>query len=320
MRTGAARVGRGARPTARWGRLVPSADNLKLAYFITAHHKPYQLRWLLDAIYAEDCHYLLHVDLKSRMLVKENRRGVYAEVKRILADFPRVRLLPSRIVNWGGWTLTKIGLDAIDILLAAGEWDYFVNLSGQCYPIKPMATIRRTLAENYPMNYIETTAFADLPPDDWHPRRYRMLETPFRAIRLRGPRPLPKDFTLAWKGGQWVFLTRQFCQWQQEAPLARQIKAYLRHAYLSDELMFQTLLMNGPWRDTQAPHFGREIQWPGPKTLTMEHARLLDESTALFARKFDANLDRNILVHTANRCGLPIPRTNAEDSRDAAAA
>ena len=281
----------------------------RLAWFILAHHKPGQLRWLFEAIYDPRDLFLIHVDAKSLLGIKPERDGTWAMARRLAAGRANVRLLRPRFTNWGGWSLSRLQLDAIDRLLADGpDWSYFVNVSGQCYPIRPLAELRAMLAQADGQAFVEMRPFASLPPDDWHLQMAPMREWPHRAIRLQGRRTPPGTFTLDHKGSQWCMLPRAFCDWQRAAPVRPEIERYLRGLLLSDELVVQALVRNGPWRERLAPHYGREIVWPGPKVMTLADAPLLAQSPGYIARKFDAGVDEAVLHALAQRIGAPVPR------------
>jgi hypothetical protein len=281
-----------------------------IAYFVMAHHRPQQLRALLQALAespgAEQDLVLLHVDCKSILGLKPERRGIWAMARQLAARYPNVRLLRPRFTNWGGWSLSRIQLDAIDMALALSPtWSHFVNLSGQCYPIKPLADLRASLAAAGDEVFVELRPFAELPADDWHLRWHPMLELPHKAIKRPGMRRPPTDFELAYKGSQWSILPRAFCEWQRTASIGRRIRHYLRHLLLSDELIVQTLVRNGPWRDRVARHYGREIVWPGPRVLTTADLPMLQSSPAFFARKFDPDVDPTIVPALARLFGYP---------------
>ncbi len=280
-----------------------------IAWFIMLHNNPAQFEWLLRAIYNTDDIFLVHVDLKSLFNWK-GRGGTYSRVRDLVAGRPNIRLMRPRSTNWGGWSLGRISLDAIDILLDTdSNWTHFVNLSGECYPIKSMAAIREALRARPDDVYVETKAFADLPPDDWHPRRPRVFETPVKIVILPGARQPPRGFRLDHKGSQWVMLPRAFCAWQRTAPFRREMDRYMRFSPLSDELVMQALLLNGPFKAHQAPQYGRAIKLIEPAAhpvmLTVEHYDYLKASTALFARKFDARKDAAILHLLARDIGAP---------------
>jgi hypothetical protein len=288
----------------------------RLAYFVMVHHKPYQFEWLMRAIYTPDDLFLVHVDLKSRLGIKKDRRGLMREVRRICAGRPNIVLMRSRATNWGGWSLSRVLIDAVR---QAREhpiaWSHFVNLSGQCYPLKPIADIKAEIVAAGDRLHVELKSIATQPADDWHHRWSPMIETPLRAFRLPGRRRPPSGFTIEHKGSQWVVLPRTFCEWAVNAPLTRRVSAYLRRLLLSDELVVQALATNGPWHDRIAPSYGRAIYWPGPKLLTIDDLPRLLESGAWFARKFDVQADAAVL-HALARHGrfaagpAPVPAPN----------
>ncbi len=290
-----------------------------IAYFILAHHRPQQLRWLVEALARPGGPHrdtvILHIDRKSMLGLKADRRGIWQTAKALAAEHPNVILMRPRFTNWGGWSLARIQLDAIAIALqASAGWSHFINLSGQCYPIKPIEQIRQALAADPDQVFVELRHLSTLPPDDWHLRWHPMIELPHRAVKFKGPRPPPAEFELAYKGSQWSILPRAFCEWQGRAPIARPIKRYLSRLLLSDELIVQTLVRNGPWRDKVAPHYGREIVFPGPKVMTRDDLPRLLSSPALFSRKFDHDRDPEVLPQLARQLGYPmsgLPRNPA---------
>jgi Core-2/I-Branching enzyme len=278
----------------------------RFAYLILAHRCPGQLRALIEAIYDPKDLILLHVDLKSLLGIRPERNGTWPMARQLARVYPNMKLLRPRCTNWGGWSLTRILLDAINTALQTDDrWTHFINLSGQCYPIKPIAAIRSQLSESDGQVFVQMRPFASLPSDDWHLRWHPMIELPHKAYALAGPRRPPADFALEHKGSQWCILPRAFCVWQQQAPVGREIRRYLRRLLLSDELIIQTLVNNGPWRARIAPHYGREIVWPGPKVMTMADWPRLQRSQAFFARKFDPDVDGDIVpaLARAHRLG-----------------
>lgn len=282
-----------------------------IAYFILAHHRPQQLRWLVEALARPGDRrrdtIILHIDRKSMLGLKPDRRGIWQTAKALAAEHPNLTLMRPRFTNWGGWSLSRIQLDAIAVALkASAEWSHFINLSGQCYPIKPIEHIRQALAADPDQVFVELRHLSTLPADDWHLRWHPMLELPHRAVKFKGPRRPPSDFELAYKGSQWSVLPRAFCEWQQRAAVAKPIKRYLSRLLLSDELIVQTLVRNGPWRDKVAPHYGREIVFPGPKVMTRDDLPRLLSSPAFISRKFDHERDPEVLPQLARQLGLPM--------------
>jgi hypothetical protein len=269
---------------------------MSFAYFIMVHQLPEQFERLMQAIYDPEDVFLVHVDLKSRLGLKRERRGVYKRVRRICANKPNVHLMRSRFTNWGGWSLSKILLDAIDIALRKrSDWTHFINLSGQCFPLRPISEIKTQIEAAGDAIHVEMLPVAQLPGDDWHRAAHRMIETPVRAVIRSGAQPPPTEFQMTFKGSQWVVLPRSFCAWVQTSAMTSRVVSYLRHRLLSDELIMQALVENSPFKNRLAAHYGREIVWPGPKVLTFDDRERLQRSRAWFARKFDMRLDSKII-------------------------
>lgn len=280
----------------------------RLVYLVLAHQRPQQLRILVEAISDPRDLILLHVDLKSLLGLQSKRNGVWSMARDLARRYPNVVLMRPRLTNWGGWSLSQLMLDGIDLALrSSSEWTHFINLSGQCYPIKPIDHIRSQLSSAGDQVFVQFLHLSTLPEDDWHLQWRGMIELPHRAIKLKRRRTPPGSFELEYKGAQWAILPRSFCEWQRDAPVTKQIRRYLKGLHLSDELIVQTLVRNGPWCHKVAAHYGREIVWPGPKILTVADMPLLAASPAFFARKFDHLVDHEVLKLLARDCNFRLP-------------
>jgi Core-2/I-Branching enzyme len=275
---------------------------MPFAYFIMVHQLPDQFERLMQAIYDPEDLFLVHVDLKSRLGLKPERRGVYKHVRRICDSKANVHVLPSRFTNWGGWSLSKILLDAIRIALGKrDDWTHFINLSGQCFPLHPVAEIKAEIEAAGDALHVEMLPIAALPDDDWHHAAHPMIETPIRAFIRKGRQPSPTDFRMTCKGSQWVVLPRSFCAWIATSETTTKVSAYLRHRLLSDELIMQSLVENSPFQNRLAAHYGREIVWPGPKVLTLDDRQRLEASRRWFARKLDPRVDVRVIDWLAQK-------------------
>jgi len=174
-----------------------------------------------------------------------------------------------------------------------------------------MASIRERLRSAGDRQFVQLKTFSDLEDDDWHLRRALAIETPVRAFALPIRRRPPKKFVLEHTGAQWVILTRAFCEWQRSAPIGKHIRRYLQFSHLSDELIIQTLIRNGPYYDQVMDHYGRAIIWPGPKVLTTQYEDFIFKPEHLFGRKFDASVDPKILFTLARKGNYAIPDQSA---------
>ncbi|BCS54647.1 glycosyl transferase [Geobacter sp. SVR] len=276
---------------------------MKTAYFIIVHHKLNQFRWLFEAIYSGEDLFCIHADRKSGPEFQE-------QLRRMIGPRPNVIFLPPRRVIWGGWRLVAVELEAIRHLLAAdADWKYYINLSGQDYPIKPLPTIKEILRAAWPRNFIRSWPFSairELEPDDPHLPRQLAFEAFGRLVRTRYRLPFPRSLDIRFKGSNWHMLTREFCCWLLEDPLSRRVARMVRYTFIPDEIFFQAVIMNSPFREMRTD-FRRFVIWPGPKILGLEDYPRLLESDCLFGRKFDENHDRRVLQHLADDCGYRPP-------------
>lgn len=103
-------------------------QDVRIAYFILVHRLPRQFERLFHAIYEPHHHYLIHID-------KRASESFRTEIESFLREYPNVHLLESQNVVWGGYSMVSAELRGIEKLLEL-EWDFYINLSGQDFPIK----------------------------------------------------------------------------------------------------------------------------------------------------------------------------------------
>jgi hypothetical protein len=281
---------------------------MKIAYLIMIHKNFRQFQWLINALYNREDYFLIHID-------KRSDHGFFRQVKEYLGSRPNVKYLaPRRMIRFG-WSIVETQLRAISELVPARhEWNYLINVSGQDYPIKSTAAIKAALAAAWPRNFVDVVPFekiAVFDPYDPHLPRRLAFEAFGSVIETPIPLPFSKTLDVKYKGSAWVMLTRHFCEHILSSSLTRKIKRLMKYTWNPHELFFQAVAMNSKYRDSLAEHYGREIVWldgsASPKTLGMEDYDLLGASSALFARKFDEAVDRQILLSLAHDHGHQVP-------------
>ncbi len=282
----------------------------RVAWSITAHHKAYQLDWLFNALANDDDLFLIHVDARAS-------EQFMAQVLEIVAAHPRVVMVPRRAVHWGRWTQVEAELQVMRSALAADDrWQHFVTLSGQDYPIASLPEIRRRLAAAAGRSYLDLETFEELRrtrPDDPHLRFKAMIPMGKRLVELPVPVREPRGVNLGVKGSSWHMLSRDFVEWVTTDELPQRIARALRLSRCPDEVFFQACLINGPFRERHVRSSGRFVQWPGPKILTVADRPAMDASDDLFARKFDAQVDTDVLHGLAATHGYTVPRRSTEN-------
>jgi hypothetical protein len=268
----------------------------RVAYVVSAYKYPKQLGRLLRVLSTSTASFSVHVDRKTRPSVF---RAMRAETE----DVPNVRFLPRHVSHWAGFGHVRATLKGLaDVVERGAPFDYVVLLTAQDYPLRSSAYIERFLGDAGGRSFMNHWPLP-FPPweprggvdriEDWHLITYRRLHL---ALPLR--RRLPGGLD-PYGGGAYWCLARPVVEYIHE--FVQRNPAYVRffeRVFVPDELFFQTIVLNSPLRETIVNDNLRFIDWsenPGPTVLRMEHLPKLVESGKLFARKFDASVDAEIL-------------------------
>jgi hypothetical protein len=266
-----------------------------IAYLILVHRYPGQFKRLFRAIFHPANYYLVHVDKRSGV-------GLQTEIQDFLSSFANAALLKSQSLLWGGYSLVDVALRGIKELLKMGlKWEFFINLSGQDFPLKSQTHIQAFLSRNIVNDFIKVANQSKIRPDTLSRIQnyciefsHRILRTPIKRPYLRGVTP--------YIGHQWMILSRKFCEFVCYSPEVERFKKFYRHTFISDEGFFQTVIMNTSYKGIIVNDDQRTIVWvPAgtiklrPKDFTFKDAEFLLASQGLFARKFDETVDAGIL-------------------------
>lgn len=266
-----------------------------IAYFILVHRYPTQFKRMFQAIYTPGNIYLVHVD-------KNSGTGLSEDISAFLAPYVGTEILPSRPALWGGYSLVEAELRGMKRLLEMSkEWDYFINLSGQDFPLKSQEYIRDYLASHKDTQFMLCADQQAARPDTMNRVSHIFVE----AFRRIFPTWISRKFLRDAKpfiGTQWKIVSRRFCEFVCHDPVADRFKRFYRHSFIADESFFQTVMMNGFPRGLVVNSDLRTIDWiPDgdiklrPRTFTALDEIKLTLSPDLFARKFDMNEDSQIL-------------------------
>jgi hypothetical protein len=266
-----------------------------IAYLILVHRYPGQFKRLFRAIYHPANYYLVHVDKRSGV-------GLQTEIQDFLSSFANASLLKSQSTLWGGYSLVDAELRGIEELLKIGsEWKFFINLSGQDFPLKSQTHIQDFLSRNIGNDFIRVANQSKFRPDTlYRIQNYvtefgnMILRTPIKQQYLRGVTP--------YIGNQWMILSRKFCEFLCDSPEVERFKRFYQHTFIPDEGFFQTVIMNTSYEGTIVNDDKRTIVWVPvgiiklrPKDFTSKDTEFLLASQGLFARKFDETVDAKIL-------------------------
>ncbi|XP_046338961.2 beta-1,3-galactosyl-O-glycosyl-glycoprotein beta-1,6-N-acetylglucosaminyltransferase-like [Haliotis rufescens] len=122
-----------------------------LAYNILMFKDVEQVERLLRAIYRPSNFYCIHVDRKAHFKVK-------LQIMSIVRCFPNVFLSSRQMkVEWAGYSVLEAEMACMKDLLQRPGWKYFINLTGQEYPLKTNLEIVRILKILNGANSIDAT-------------------------------------------------------------------------------------------------------------------------------------------------------------------
>jgi len=296
------------------------------AYLVIAHHKGDQLLRLLRTMRQSSptSHILLHHDAKTPPPPKAD------------LDALHIRLVQPRIsVRWGDFSQVDAILTGLKFALTQCDFTWISVISGQDYPVRPLATVESELQSCGFDAFVKATPagpylgryqarFWTLPrfpyiyriPSRWRAalgRARHWLNCSQSLVRIepgaRGARthiglywpshPFGKDL-VCHKGSDRFTLSRRAVEYLlrfgQKHP---DILEHYRRTFLPSESYFQTVLCNAKTLRV-CNDDRRYIRWDHgatahPLTSTVEHLADLAESGKDFARKFDATVDAAVL-------------------------
>ncbi|XP_061184953.1 beta-1,3-galactosyl-O-glycosyl-glycoprotein beta-1,6-N-acetylglucosaminyltransferase-like [Saccostrea echinata] len=268
--------------------LSEEEKNFPIAYGIMVYKNPEQFEILLRAIYRPQNFYCVHVDRKT----SEN---VYQEFASIVNCFPNVFLSSQRVVvNWGEMGVLLSQITCMIDLLKQGKWKYFINLTGQEFPLRTNHELVKILKIYNGFNDIEGTI------DRTKIFRWASAGWPPHQIRLV-------------KGSVLITASREYVQYVIKSRVAFDFLKWVRNTELPDETFFSSLNHNPqlgipgsykgkPQKDPLLkPFLTRFVNWYGTEfpcggeyvtdvcILGITDLPLLARRPELFANKFYVN-------------------------------
>lgn len=281
---------------------------IKVAVLIQCHKSPKQINLLLDTMQHSSFTFFVHVDKKS-------------SIGKELCKREDVILLPDDLrvdVQWGLYSQVEATLNLLKYAKKHGSFDYYMLISGQCFPVVSPENIVRWLTAKDGKNYM--LLFKSLHNCAGHSTNYdkrNQIIYPkwiiqrghvIRVVRrlwvaLSGGyehtfsvflRKLPQDVKFFF-GSQWWTIHKDFCEYVlryvAENPWYEE---FFQNSSCPDESFFQTLLMNSPFAATRADYI-HYIDWSkggsSPKNLTKEDFDNIVKSQKIFARKIDNDFE-----------------------------
>jgi hypothetical protein len=231
---------------------------------------------------------------------------------------------PHLNTGWGKFAIVDGVLLALNLMYKKDNSpDWFILMSGADYPIKPASQILNDLASSpYDVHIRHEEISYDAPQRSWQElcyQRYctRRFKIPWmnrkfkftkRELNLKHPfltTPFvpfsPKLRCFA--GEHWFCANRKAAEYllnfyRSHPKLAAHYRSLDRYSVVPEESYYQTVFCNSDSLNISQNHW-RYIDWSEggfhPKTLRKEDIDAIRTSPAHFARKFDVDIDSDVL-------------------------
>ncbi|HUI06190.1 MAG TPA: beta-1,6-N-acetylglucosaminyltransferase [Verrucomicrobiae bacterium] len=292
---------------------------MNLAYIITAHKNPDQLVRLIERLDGEGTSFFVHVD-------KRTDARTYGRMVDGLRPLRNVCFLEKRFKchYMTLFSAVQAVIEGMNELFQRQIlFDYLIYLSGQDYPIKTKDQIKAVLENANGRSYL---SYWPLPYEGTHPNGARIIQNatriecwhmhlfdryvrlPLRSNALLSRTvnlfvPKRRRFPNSFKPyGGWAYwcLTRQHVNYIHNfIKLHPSFVRFFRFVKSADEICFQTILLNSPFKDWIINDDLRYVDWSTedchPKLLREGDLGNLRDSPKLFARKFDSQVDAKVL-------------------------
>ena len=241
---------------------------MKICFVVLAHHQPQMFQKLIRNISWPNSDVVVHIDKRSDI----NQFPI--------SGFANVHFMKNRKrVHWSGWSLTKTICEALEYGLKVSDADYFIYMAGTDFPIQRSNVITEFLNKHHPANFLN---YYPLVPGIWGYGlidKYWLNDLKASLINIRNP----KDPDISWirrilgdfitkalrkfnarcmpRNTTWTNFYSGSCRWclnretvrfivdYYHSRESRKLRNYLRLCANSDEIYFQTSILNSKHKE-----------------------------------------------------------------------
>ena len=287
------------------------------AYLIIAHKNLNQLKKLIKLLDYKYNDIFIHIDKQATEEIKNFNFSKCCK-------YSKLHQYSEFVVNWGSYELIKCELFLMNQAhKSKNKYDYYHLISGLDLPLKSQNEIHNFFHKHKKYEFINF-AIEDENPEQLNSRlKYYRLSSYYNILPLNNSLKIMrkidkmqihiqkllrinrlKNGMQLYKGSQWFSITDNLV----EAILKEKdkiIKMY-KNSYCCDEVFLQTYVMNNKKFKKRIYKFSftndcsatmRKIDWNrgGPYVWRKNDYEELINSDCLFARKFDENVDNEII-------------------------
>lgn len=274
---------------------------MRIAHLILAHKNPAQLEKLIVALQHPSFYCFIHVDKK-------------AEIKQFefLLQYQNLSFIKNRTkIFWAGYGTIQATINGIKEILPL-QYDYINVISAQDFPLKTAEEIYQFFLKNDGKEFITCLSVKH----EWQEAEVRIKKYHFINWRIPGKyavekivnkllpvRKFPLDFEMVGRSN-WFAITHNAAKYIIDFLAAhKEVVRFFKYSWGADELIFSSILYNSPFKNKIQENF-IYVDWSEkkahPKILTNQDFNALISSDKLFARKFDADADAEIIYKLEN--------------------
>ena len=285
----------------------------KHAYLIIAHKDDYTFRTLLNLLDDVRNDIFVHMDLKN---IKYESYKINDLLKHSVLTHTSKRIS----VNWGGYSQIEAEMLLLELAIKTGVYDYYHLISGEDLPIK---------SQNFIHNFFDTHSqyeFVRFENKEFVYQDRVMLYHPFQEkigrsqshtilskadnmlLRIQKTLHVQRNAEIAFqKGTNWFSITDELAKFIVDKK--EWVQRTFCNTQCADEVFLQTIVHNSKFAkklyhseyDNDLQAIMRLIDWKrgNPYIFRNSDRNELRESEMLFARKFDCQVDKEIIDYVA---------------------
>lgn len=271
---------------------------MKIAILLMIHKINDQVNNLIKTFDKDKFDIFIHIDKKVTDLTE-----IYRD--------ENIFILEDRIsVMWATVDVAHAHIKLLKAAYEMNEYLHYTLISGQDLPIKPTNELYKELINHKDISYInintdkEWINKTEINVNLKYPRFMikrnnfsRIIKKIYQAIFGSMIR---SKYRVNYFGSQWMSLTHEFVDYlfynyNVETELLKEYK----YSICVDETMIHTLFMNSRFKELRRDNL-TYVDWSegnsSPKTLTLNDYKKIKISNKFFARKFDENIDKEIIT------------------------
>lgn len=275
---------------------------MRHAILIAAHHNFDHLLYLVNYFDA-DFDIYIHIDKKSHITLEELSR--LRQVDRVCGVYQKYA------IHWGGYSFLKTILYLVKQVAAKGGVDYVHLISGADIPIKRLDEFKAFFLDKPKYEYLENFS---LPARNWvegglNRVMYYHLHDLFNVRKSKNmkweqtfvqfqkrwhiQRTISSRLPRFYGGGNWWSLSWECVDYVVKYTCKnKRLLRRLKFSFASDEIYFQTVILNSPFAGRVVGNHMRYIDWRYrngnmPANLDLTDLDRIINSSYLFARKIE---------------------------------